>query len=104
MIAKAMETKQADERPIYRRAARLFANLNGWRWDPAFRFMPESLGKYGNDHKYQRPYWCDHALYFQKQVEGRRGWVNIAIAGQPYAGAKGNVRPELDELRRRGFC
>jgi hypothetical protein len=35
-IAKAMGTKQADERPIYRRAARLFADLNGWRWDPAF--------------------------------------------------------------------
>jgi hypothetical protein len=103
-IAEAIETKQADERPLYRRAARLFAHINGWRWDPGFRFMPESLGKYGNDHNYQRPYWCDHALYFQGQAEGKRGWVNIAIAGQPYAGAESNVRPELDDLRRRGFC
>jgi hypothetical protein len=102
-IATAIQTRHSDERPLYRRAAVLFARLNGWRWDPAFRFMPESLGKYGNDYSYQRPYWCDHALYFQGPMEGKHGWVNIAIAGQPYAGAKDTIRAELDELKHQGF-
>ena len=36
-------------------------------------------------------------------MEGKHGWVNIAIAGQPYAGAKDTIRPELDELKHQGF-
>jgi hypothetical protein len=108
-IETAIHTQRADDpvyrvKPIAHRAANLFARINGWRWDPSFRFQPESLGKRGNDYEYQRPYWCDHALYFRGLMEDRRGWVNIAIAGQPYAGAKETIRPELEELARRGFC
>jgi hypothetical protein len=102
-IATAIETQRSDDRPIARRAVELFAHLNGWRWHPSFRFLPEGLGKYGNDTTYHRPYWCDHALYFRGQVDGKRGWVNIAIAGQPYQRSD-SVRAELAELGRQGYC
>jgi hypothetical protein len=66
--------------------------------------MPGGLGKYGNDHSYQRPDWCDHALYFQGLwTDGKRGRINIAIAGQPYQWI-GEVGAEIADLERRGFC
>ena len=108
-IASAIETQRSDDRvyhvpPTQRRAVELFARINGWRWDPAFRFMPQSLGKYANDCNYQRPYWCDHALYFRgPRTYGRRGWVNVAIAGQPYQWSS-NVVAELADLERQRFC
>ena len=79
-IATAIRTQRHDDPiyrvpPIKRRAAEAFARINGWRWDPAFRFMPQSLGKYANDYNYYRPYWCDHALYFRgrERVAGEAG-------------------------------
>ena len=106
-IATAIKTQRSDDRvyhvpPIQRRAVELFARLNGWQWDPALRFMPDSLGKYGNDFKYQRPAWCDHALYF-REVKTSSSRKNVAIAGQPYQWSA-SVRAELADLERRGFC
>ena len=55
-ITTAIETQRSDD-PIYRvppfkrRAVEHFALLNGWRWDPAYHFTPEGLGKASNNYK-----------------------------------------------------
>jgi hypothetical protein len=90
-----------DAYPIAKRAAHLFAQTNDWRWHPSFSFPPEYLGKYGDEY-WSRPSWCDHALFFRGQIEGKRGWPNIAIAGQPYQWSE-DVCTELADLERRGF-
>lgn len=105
-IATAIETQRSDD-PIYRvppfkrRAVEHFALLNGWRWDPAYHFTPEGLGKASNNYKPGPLGWRDHALYFQGPRPNGRGWINVAIVGQPYAGA--DCRAELAELERQGF-
>ena len=101
-IAAAIEAPGSSRTiSLTRFAVGLFAKVNGWRWDPAYRFSPEYLGRYGNDENYQRPFWRDHALYFRGRMEGKQGWVNIAIVGQPYAGA--DCRTELEELNHNGY-
>ena len=108
-IATAIETQRADDRvyhvpPIKRRAVELFASLNGWRWDPAFHFAPGGLGKAYNDYTHDSPSWFDHTLYFQgPRAGGKQGWVNIAIAAQPYE-LGDDDRAELAELQRQGYC
>ena len=59
--------------------------------------------QYGNGSDYHRPYWCDHALYFRGRMDGKRGWVNIAIAGEPYQ-LSDSVRVELEELEGQGYA
>ena len=105
-IATAIEERQTSAAPcrttpLTRQAAELFAQINGWHWSFGYRFEPQDLGKYGNGSDYHRPYWCDHALYFRGRMDGKRGWVNIAIAGQPYQRSD-SVRAELEELEGQG--
>ena len=107
-IATAIEERQTNAAPcrtipLTRQAAELFARINGWHWSFGYRFEPQDLGKYGNGSDYHRPYWCDHALYFWGRMDGKRGWVNIAIAGQPYQ-LSDSVRVELEELEGQGYC
>jgi hypothetical protein len=78
----------------------LLSSTDG-RWDPAYHFTPEGLGKASNNYTPGPLGWRDHALYFQGPRPNRRGWINVAIVGQPYAGA--DCRAELAELERQGF-
>src|SRR5262249_46622127 len=66
-------------------AAQKFAELNGWRWAPNGWFMLEDLGKPHNNYDSMVYPWADHPLYFRAlRSDGKRGWVNAAIVGQPY--------------------
>jgi hypothetical protein len=66
-------------------AAKAFAALNGWRWAPNGWFMLEDLGRPHNNYDSLVYPWADHPLYFRApRSDGKRGWVNQAIVGQPY--------------------
>jgi hypothetical protein len=83
--------------------ARVFAELNGWRWSADAWFMPEDLGGFGNSYKGMAYSWGDHPLFFRApRPDGRKGWVNQAIVGQPYTWA-GMVEQEVRGLQQKGY-
>ena len=64
----------------------------------------QALTAYNNDYTHDSPSWFDHTLYFQgPRAGGKQGWVNIAIAAQPYE-LGDDDRAELAELQRQGYC
>jgi hypothetical protein len=81
-------------------AARTFAELNGWRWAPNGWFMLEDLGKPHNNYDSLVYPWADHPLYFRApRTDGKSGWVNRAIVGQPYH----PHTEEVEHLRSLGY-
>jgi hypothetical protein len=88
---------------LQQQAATAFADINGWRFDENYHFDPEKLGAGRNSWNAARRFWRDRGLYFRaKREDGKRGYQNIAIAGQPYGMANGNAEA-LQMLLDAGF-
>jgi hypothetical protein len=87
-------------------AADAFGNINGWRTDTSYNFTPDRLGRPNNNYNSGSGCrgWRDHALYYRApRRDGKRGWANVAIVGQPYGIAKG-VREEMRALVEQGYA
>jgi hypothetical protein len=67
-------------------AASAFAEANGWKYSREYWFSPKWFGKPSNQYDaLMDRTWADHALHFRApRTDGKEGWVNYAIAGQPY--------------------
>src|SRR5262245_415325 len=85
-------------------ATSAFAEINGWRFSDSYYFGPDKLGAARNfwDGAAVRR-WRDHGLYFRApRRDGKRGFENVAIVGQPYGMEPGN-REVLEGLLNEGF-
>jgi hypothetical protein len=86
-------------------ATSAFAEINGWRFSEACHFGPDKLGAARNfwDGGVMRR-WRDHGLYFRApKPDGKRGFENVAIVGQPCDMDYGN-REALEMLLDEGFA
>ncbi len=65
-------------------AEHLFGEINGWRTG-SYWFLPRGLGKTQNSFNGRFADWLDHARYYKApRRDGKRGWYNVAMVGQPY--------------------
>jgi hypothetical protein len=80
-------------RDLQDQAANAFGKLNGWRTSPDYTFTPSQLGRWHNSYNGYARSWGDHAIYYRApRQDGKRGWMNVAIVGQPYGWARMPVR------------
>ena len=85
-------------------AVRAFGNINGWRTDAGYNFTPDRLGRPNNNYDAGCRGWRDHPIYYRApRRDGKRGWENVAIVGQPYGMGRG-VREELKALVGQGYA
>jgi hypothetical protein len=88
---------------LHAQAAHAFGKINGWRTDANYNFTPERLGRPHNSYDYRCRGWRDHALYYKApRTDGKRGWINVAIVGQPYGLTTGTCG-EIENLVSKGF-
>jgi hypothetical protein len=70
---------------LHVRAAHAFGAVNGWRFSTRYNFTPDHLGRAHNNYGHAYRGWRDHPLYYKApRSDGKRGWINVAIVGQPY--------------------
>jgi hypothetical protein len=100
------EQKAAYERykAIQEEAANAFGRINGWRNSDRC-CGPCDLGRPSRRWWYLHAGgWLDHPLYYKvPRQDGKRGWVNAAIVGQPYDGAMSCAAGHLAVLIRAGY-